>query len=255
MQSNLTIALAQCPVIRGDLNTNLNQHLIHIKHAASLGAQLVVFPELSLTGYELDLANELALESSDRLFDELSKISKNNNIMVIAGCFLASKGTKPHIGSVICSPCGKVDFYSKQYLHHGEEQYCSAGEKNYQFTIGEHNIALAVCADFSNPEHAQNAIENKANLYLVSALISPSGYRHDAEILSKIAYHHQLPTLLCNHISRTGGWETCGNNSVWSSNGEQVAGSNNKRSGALLCSLDQSGIAGKFHPLVAEAIV
>ena len=96
MQSNLTIALAQCPVIRGDLNTNLNQHLIHIKHAASLGAQLVVFPELSLTGYELDIANELALESSNRLFDELSKINKNNNIMVIAGCFLASKGAKPH---------------------------------------------------------------------------------------------------------------------------------------------------------------
>jgi len=106
MQSILTIALAQCPVIRGDLNTNLNQHHSHIKHAASLGAQLVVFPELSLTGYELDLANKLALKSSDRLFNELSNVCKKNNIMVIAGCFLASKGAKPHIGAVICSPCG-----------------------------------------------------------------------------------------------------------------------------------------------------
>ncbi|MBU2899328.1 carbon-nitrogen hydrolase family protein [Vibrio hepatarius] len=252
MQPILTIALSQCPVTRGGFQSNLDHHLTHIEHSAFLGAQLIVFPELSLTGYELDIANENALKPSDRIFKDLSKASKNNDIIVIAGCPLATQSSKPQIGAVICFPCGNIEFYSKQYLHDGEEQYCLPGEKDYQFTIGEHKIALAVCADFSEPEHSKRAIKKAADVYIASALISPSGYQHDAEILSNIAFRHQIPTLLCNHISTTGGWETCGNNSIWDLNGKLIASSDNNQPGVLLCTMSEVSISGQFYPLTLD---
>jgi hypothetical protein len=55
-----SIAVAQTCPVRGDVETNLAQHLRLTALAASEGAQVVVFPELSLTGYEIGLAERLA---------------------------------------------------------------------------------------------------------------------------------------------------------------------------------------------------
>ena len=54
------ISAAQTCPVKGDVNANLDEHLRLIDLAASEGAQVVVFPELSLTGYEIELASGLA---------------------------------------------------------------------------------------------------------------------------------------------------------------------------------------------------
>ncbi len=59
--STLRIALAQINTRLGDLQANLDKHLSYIKDAKNQGADLLVFPELSLTGYALqDLAPTVA---------------------------------------------------------------------------------------------------------------------------------------------------------------------------------------------------
>ncbi len=65
------IAVAQTDAKVGDLDGNIRHHLEVIDQARAMGAQLVVFPELSLTGYTLrDLAWEIALDP----FHELASI-------------------------------------------------------------------------------------------------------------------------------------------------------------------------------------
>jgi predicted amidohydrolase len=235
--SDLTISLAQVSVLKGDVSANLINHLEMITQSSSFGANVVVFPELSLTGYELELAASLAFDQNPLSFTELSQAARKHDIVVIAGCPLRNDHSeKPTIGAVICFPNGAVDFYSKQYLHSGEEKYCSAGREDYQFSIKGRRVSLAICADFSMPEHSLNASKLGADLYLASALISESGYDADAKILSKIATSHQFPVLLSNHISRTGGWLACGNNTVWDANGQVVFRSESQQSCLVLCS-------------------
>ncbi|NRB66100.1 MAG: carbon-nitrogen hydrolase family protein [Vibrio sp.] len=249
MEQTLIIALAQAPVERGDIETNLRHHLTHVAQSSQLGANLVVFPELSLTGYELDLLDELAFDSSTPAIKSLSAAASEHKITVIAGCPLSNPSSKPTIAAVICFPDGKVEFYSKQYLHDGEDTYCTSGNTHYLFTLNNKRIALAVCADFAQPQHAQSASDNQADLYLVSALISPSGFTADGQILSGIAGHHRLPVLLCNHISKTGEWETCGQNSVWDERGELAGTSNNAQQGVLICTLKNHHLSTQFHSL------
>jgi predicted amidohydrolase len=55
-----SIAVAQTCPVKGDVQANLAEQLRLTQIAASEGAQIVVFPELSLTGYELRLARALA---------------------------------------------------------------------------------------------------------------------------------------------------------------------------------------------------
>lgn len=59
------IGVAQTVPVRGDVDANIEQHLRLIRIAAEERARIVVFPELSLTGYELDLAGALAFEQAD----------------------------------------------------------------------------------------------------------------------------------------------------------------------------------------------
>lgn len=209
-KGEITIGLAQLPVAKGAVAENLATHLTYIQHAARLGADVVVFSELSLTGYELELLEQLAMPKSAETFSTLSAAAVAHNIVVIAGCPLLNESSKPHIGAVICFPSGELDFYAKQHLHKGEDVYCSVGTESYLFTVNGSRIALAICADFANPTHAEVAAAQQADLYVASALISEAGYEPDAQLLAAMAKRHQFPVLLANHISNTGGWQTCG---------------------------------------------
>lgn len=243
MKTSVTISLAQAPVVRGALQENLAQHIHMIEKSAQNDADLVVFPELSLTGYELDLAQELAFVKNSPILKELSQSAVNNDIIVIAGAPLASEtNAKPTIGAVICFPDGSMHFYSKQYLHEGEDKFCSNGSTDYFLHINGNKIALAVCADFVSPEHSQRAAELGADIYVASALISENGFATDAKILSGIASKYSFPVLLSNHISTTGGWTTCGNNSIWNQNGEHALSSGSKAPCLVVCKVSDGQI-------------
>ncbi|WP_026970482.1 carbon-nitrogen hydrolase family protein [Aliagarivorans marinus] len=250
MNPTLNISLPQIPLLKGNVAANLRQHLQAIEVSAIHGADLVVFPELSLTGYELELLDTLALDKDHRHFSALSEAAVAFNVGVIAGYPLIVDGAdKPTIGAVICHPDGRVEFYDKQYLHDGEERYCSAGAQDYLFTLNGYTLALAICADFTAPEHAKRAAAAGADIYLVSALISEAGFAKDAEILSNIAASHKLHVLLSNHISVTGGWSVCGNNSIWQRGGELEFGTNSVTPGIAMCYIRDSEVSAvKLNP-------
>jgi len=214
------IGLVQLPIVKGAVAENLKTHLAYIAQAAAREADVVVFPELSLTGYELGLLEQLAMPKDSAEFSALSTAAVAHNVVVIAGCPLSNEGTKPQIGAVICFPSGECEFYAKQYLHEGEEVYCSTGNQSYLFTINGTRIALAICADFANPAHSEAAAAQQADVYIVSALISKAGYEADAQLLAAIAKRYQYSVLLVNHISNTGNWQTCGKSGGWNALGE-----------------------------------
>jgi len=243
--SSITVSLAQAPTFKG-IQENLAMHLKFISKSAKHNADIVVFPELSLTGYELDLAEKLALQENAVEISELSKSAVTNGIVVIVGCPLAKSDGKPNIGAVICFPTGDVEFYAKQYLHGDESVFYSAGNQNYSFTVKGFKIGLAICADFANPQHSADMASLNTDVYIASALISNSGYEADAQILSNIASTYKLPVLLSNHITETGGWSTCGKSGVWGANGRIIAMAKNIERGLVICEISHNSVIGSI---------
>ena len=81
----LTLALAQINTHLGDVEANLEKHLAMIHAARTAGAELLVFPELSLTGYVLqDLVPSVAHrpESDDPVFRHLLQASQDIDLVV-----------------------------------------------------------------------------------------------------------------------------------------------------------------------------
>ena len=80
-----TVAVAQIDCVLGDLRRNIEKHIYYIQQAVKENAKLILFPELSLTGYTLrDINVEIAVNPfKSNALDDLKKLSKE--IIIIAG--------------------------------------------------------------------------------------------------------------------------------------------------------------------------
>ena len=114
-RSEIVIALAQLAPRLGDLAANVTRHLELIGTAAAEGADLVVFPELSLTGYFLkDLVTETALRLDSPEIQLLAEASRG--VDAVVGCILESDGHRFHNAALYLSGGAVVHVHRKVYL-------------------------------------------------------------------------------------------------------------------------------------------
>lgn len=222
--SKLTIAAAQSISVAGDLAANIKRHLRFIQMAAEQGVELLVFPELSLTGYEGDTAAKLAIDPEDAVLQPLRDLARELCVTTVVGMPIRlreSSGT--FIGALVLHKDGSLSVYSKQHLHTGEELVFAAGNGGSMLKIGNDAVALAVCADFTHASHAAAAAQLGADLYAAGVLISEKGYATDTNLLRGYARKHSMAVLMANHGGVTGGWVSAGRSAVWSAGGELIA--------------------------------
>jgi predicted amidohydrolase len=116
----LKVAAPQITSKKGDIETNIFTHIKAIEKASELGVDYLVFPELSITGYEPELAYSLAFHKNDKRLQPIIYSAIKNNIYVGIGAPLSTDGL-PQIGLFIISNTGHVETYAKTHLHPGEE--------------------------------------------------------------------------------------------------------------------------------------
>jgi predicted amidohydrolase len=240
---SVRIACAQSSSFKGDIEANIQHHLYFCQKAVSGGCDLIIFPELSLTGYEPELAGKLAIDINNEKLNPLSKFAADNSIIISAGIPVeSSERQKPELGQIFFMPAGKRNLYSKHYLHPGEEKYFSeCGNDVFPLVKGK-KIAPAICADISHEKHAVNSFKKNAEIYAASVLIGEKGYKHDAALLEFYAKKYKLIVLMSNHATVTGGWTPAGKSAVWNSDGVQIASINNSEEGIIIAEINRKNI-------------
>ena len=219
-----TIAAAQSISVAGDLATNIVRHQRFMQVAAEQGVQLLVFPELSLTGYERELAAGLAIVPGAEVLQPLRDFAREVGVTSVVGMPIRLSEASPvFIGALVFGADGSLEVYSKQHLHPGEEVAFAPGTGGSMLTIGTDTVALAVCADFSHARHAASAAEQGAALYAAGVLITENGYAPDTALLQGYANTHSMTVLMANHGGATGGWESAGRSAIWASDGSLIA--------------------------------
>ena len=216
----LTLAAAQSVSIAGDVHANIQQHLRLMRAAAEQGVQLLVFAELSLTGYEPSLAASLAIDPEDPVLAPLREMARELRLTAVVGMpirLAAQAGVL--IGALVLGADGSLAVYTKQHLHPGEEVAFVPGQGGAALQWGEDRIALAVCADFSHASHPRAAAESGANVYAAGVLISEGGYATDSALLQGYAVEHGMLVLMANHGGPSGGWACAGRSAIWSAEG------------------------------------
>lgn len=222
MNRSQSYAAIQSISIKGDILQNVKRHVALVKAAVEHGAQFVLFPELSLTGYELSIAREVSVTSNDPRLDALRSQAQELGVTIVAGAPYLDESGALLIAAFVFSPDGRIGVHSKQYLHSGEAEVFTPGKGGELLDIHEEKIALAICADISCSDHARHAAESGATVYAASVLITSKGYDVDTALLKQYAQGHRMPVLMSNHGGATGGWESAGRSAAWSADGELV---------------------------------
>ncbi len=230
----MIIAAAQTKPKRFDSQANLSDHFRLIKLAAQNGACLIIFPEMSITGYETEHADEMALKPDDTRLSGLQHLSYGNNIIVVAGAPVLLNENL-YIGSLIFQPHRAVEVYTKQFLHSTEADFfASSFGYNPVIELENERISFAICADIDHPEHAGNAAKMGATIYLASIFFTPRGIPEAYHLLSDYAKKHSLNVLMSNFTGQSHGTAAAGKSAFWNSNGELVAQLNSHDEGLLL---------------------
>ncbi|AZE54490.1 Hydrolase, carbon-nitrogen family [Pseudomonas synxantha] len=220
----LTLAAAQTLSIPGDVAANIQRHLVMMQAAAEHGVQWLVFPELSLTGYEPFLAADLAIAPESDVLAPLREMARELRLTAVVGMPVRlAPQAGVMIGALVLGADGSVSVYTKQHLHAGEELAFAAGQGGEILRWEDERIALAVCADFSHSSHPRQAVESGATVYAAGVLISEGGYAADSALLQGYAAEHGMLVLMANHGGPSGGWTCAGRSAVWTADGNLLA--------------------------------
>lgn len=239
------LAAAQCAVRAGDITANVALHIDFMRHAHAHGVGLLIFPELSLTGYEPTLADALAQGVDSPFLHPLRHLAKEASMTTVVGLPLRVEGCeKPRIAACILHRDGSLAVYTKQYLHSGEEQFFAAGMGGELMSVAGLSVALSVCADFGHPQHWAGAAELGAKVYAASVLIGEAGYLHDSSLLQACAHEHEIAVLMANHGGQTGGWAAAGRSAFWDERGQCVAATAGTGNSLLIVSKQLDGWQG-----------
>ena len=146
----LRIALAQMNLVVGDFNFNAEKIKQHLKQARRMGADVVLFPELAVTGYPPEdlLLKESFLKQCDKNLKKISRYSKG--LTTIIG-FAEKKGKAIYNSAALLSDGKHVGTYRKMLLpNYGvfdEKRYFHEGNSPVRFRLKGAMLGITICED------------------------------------------------------------------------------------------------------------
>ena len=159
MKEKIKVALAQISCKRGDKAENIKKIESRVTRAKRQGAELVIFPELSLTGYTMrDQIYELAETIPGHSTTFLEKLAKKTGAYIVFGMPELSEKTQATVynTAVLVGPDGFIGKYRKMYLPtHSvfeEKRYFRPGYQTAVFETELGKIGLIICYDIFFPE-------------------------------------------------------------------------------------------------------
>ncbi|SLJ92934.1 carbon-nitrogen hydrolase family protein [Arthrobacter sp. P2b] len=228
--------------VAGEIQENVAEHVRLIEDADAHGSRLVLFPELSLTGYRLDqlAAPDSWLTTDDSRLSPVREICRRTGITAVVGApFREADGTK-RLASLVLHPDGSTETAFKTHLHGQERDLFVPGNGAGLIEVDGWRIALALCFDAAVPAHAAMAADAGADVYCVSALYTRSEEHRLALHLGARAMDCRMFTLLANLGGSTTVGESCGLSGVWSPHGLPLASASGTRTEVVTCLLQRS---------------
>jgi predicted amidohydrolase len=235
----LTVSAIQYAALGGGIEANVPEHVRLIEDADSHGARLVVFPELSLTGYDLPLlrGGDQWVAAADHRLDPIREICRRTGITAVVGAPFREPDGTPRLASLAVHPNGTQEAGFKTHLHGGEHSLFEAGpgyeagpglEAGPGFGAGQEpllldvdgwKVALAICFDAAHPAHSWAAAAAGADVYAVSALYTQEeGHRLGLHLGAR-AMDNRMYGVLANLGGLTPLGPSCGLSGFWGPDG------------------------------------
>jgi predicted amidohydrolase len=231
----LKVAVAQIETVLGDLEANKQRHLEMIREARGQGVELLVFAELSLTGYSIgQAAVDLAIPRDHPMLHELAEAA--GDMWTTLGFIEEGVSAQLH-NSGITLHKGEIAFIHRKlnlasYGHLEEEKHYAEGRYVDTFKLDgtPWQAATMICADLWNPALVHLAAVHGATMLMVptaSAIdavsgdfSNPDGWKLALEFYAMI---YGMPLVMANLATEEHGLRFWGGSRILDAHGQVLA--------------------------------
>ena len=229
----MKICAVQLRPIAGEIAANTARHLNFIELAVAQGADLVFFPELSLTGYEPRLAKSLDTDKTDSRLNVFQRRSDAHHIIIGVGLPIPAEG-QVQIGMVWFTPGAPRRSYAKQMLHADELPFFVAANGQLVLDVAGQTLVPAICFESLQAKHAEDACRMGANIYLVSVAKPAHAMARAVLHYSAIARQHKMHVIMADCVGPSDDFVSVGQSAVWNNRGELLAQMDHESEGIII---------------------
>ncbi|MDY7084520.1 MAG: carbon-nitrogen hydrolase family protein [Actinomycetota bacterium] len=208
---SLILAVAQPPVHPLDVTANVTRHAAAVRAAH---ARVVVFPELSLTGYDVDAP--LIAPDDPRLRPLIDACAATDSIALV-GAPIAG----PHIATLLVDGEGARVVYRKAHPHGASEARFHAGPGPEVIEVDGWRLGLAICRDTGIEKHSAATAALGIDAYVAGVVDNPDDETVIAERARKISTTYGVWTAVASCAGATGPDypDTAGRSGIWAPDG------------------------------------
>lgn len=232
----IKIGLAQIYPKLGDVRHNLDVHLEYARRARDEGLDLLVFPELSMTGYQVqDLAPEVALTAAadDEVFAALLDASRALELDIVVGFVHEDFRNRFYIADAYLSGGQALHIHHKLYLPtyamFDESRYFAQGNSVRAFNTRFGRVGMLICEDFWHVSPPYLLWLDGADMLILNSSSPSRGLNDSDRLMSSRWIEHVCQAfgsmftsyiLHCNRVGYEDGKNFWGGSSVVDPDGE-----------------------------------
>lgn len=243
-RGSFRLAVAQFDAVSGDLGHNIAWHVDLIEQAADEKADLIVFPELSVTGYCASLLDRdvdtCAIDPQGEKLSDLRGACARRAIAAVVGAPVQGENGV-HLSAIVIGRDGAIErVYDKMYVDRDERQWFVRGTCLQQITLDGWNLGLGICYDSSFPEHARRYALEGADAYLVPGAfpLGRSDFRRTIYFPAR-ALENTLYLAFANFVGAHDGVAYGGMSAIYGPDGQRLADAGTSNAGIAVLDLDR----------------
>jgi predicted amidohydrolase len=223
----MRIALYQCPPLPLDIDGNLQRLAQQARIAAQQGADLLVCPEMYLSGYNIGAAaaQELAQLNYGPAASRIAAMAQANGIAILYGYPERHDGRVYNAVQLIDAKGNTLANYRKTHLYGDlDRAMFSPGETALPiFELNGWRLGLLICYDVEFPENTRDLALAGADVILVpTANMEPYDFVADVTVRAR-AYENQCYVAYANYCGSEGQINYCGLSSLCAPDGSRIA--------------------------------
>lgn len=261
----MRVALAQVAPVLGDVDANFELARQAIRDAKEEGADLIVFPELAMTGYSLgQVSDEVSIEATDPRLTELAE--EAGNVSVVMGFHEDGAGVRTYNSAAYLEDGNLVHLHRKLYLPtYGifeERKHFSPGQNMRAFGTRHGRMAMLICNDAWQPTLGFLAVQDFARVLLIPTNSADSRFPGDLDtteywrdITEFFGRMYECYVVFVNRVGSEGDLNFWGNSHVVDPWGKTIAEAPLRKETVLTADLDLQSVLRRRRkvPLLKEA--
>ena len=240
----MKVAVAQISCSLGDPETNLSKVRDFSRRAKESGAELILFPEMTDTGYSMPVIEKHANHWKSGFVVSLQEIASKLSIAIVSGVS-ERDGSSIYNSQVLVDAKGEIIAkYRKTHLYAVapvEEQACFApGDTFASFALGDLRFGFSICYDLRFPEmYRRLLVDQNVGAFIVSSAWPFPRLEHFRTLILARAIENQSYVIASNRVGKDDDLWFCGSSAIIDPRGVVVASASADREELIQADLSE----------------